>query len=73
VPTFAGVRPFCARLQGAGRASRTDQLAIIDYPAQHPNTFTTEVRKGIDKPHTTVAFTAGLSIGLGLVVCPVFS
>ena len=30
------------------------RLAIIDYLAQHPNSFTTDVRKGIDKPHTTV-------------------
>jgi hypothetical protein len=30
------------------------RLAIIDYLAQHPDSFTTDVRKGIDKPHTTV-------------------
>jgi hypothetical protein len=30
------------------------RLAILDYLAGHPNSFTTEVRKGIDKPHTNV-------------------
>ena len=30
------------------------RLAILDYLAGHPNSFTTEVRKGIDKPHATV-------------------
>ena len=30
------------------------RLAILDYLARRPNSFTTEVRKGIDKPHATV-------------------
>jgi hypothetical protein len=30
------------------------RLAIIDYLAQHPNSFTTDVRRGINKPRTTV-------------------
>ena len=30
------------------------RLAILDYLARRPNSFTTEVRKGIDKPHATI-------------------
>lgn len=30
------------------------RLAILDYLAQHPNSFTTDIRKGIDKPRNTV-------------------
>jgi DNA-binding transcriptional ArsR family regulator len=30
------------------------RLAILDYLAEHPNSFTGDVRRGIDKPHTSV-------------------
>ena len=45
------------------------RLAIIDYLAANPRSFTTEVRNGIDKPRTTVDRQLQALHMLGAVVC----
>lgn len=45
------------------------RLAIIDYLAQHPRSFTTVVRKGINKPHATVDRQLQALQMLGAVEC----